>query len=686
MDAEGQQPSAAPVATPPVASSAITQRLVAGETSAPDFSCKGINLERYTIGSVTLRAPIEVPWFLNGTAKAQQHLQTALVGQKFTYTGSVTDELQKLRGSSTIPFGAAGAFRISVAFIVATRCDPHSLKVDLTYNIYTIPPSSLMSGTPEWNARAREAPEDATGLTTGSNPFHFIPQASFAGWKQLYSGGHLSWKGKDFSLLADGAASASEYQGSLAVYGSRNTLGPIAQWDWRLNGAVASHPVAGGHLAQNQFSGQMTAATRAFSGGNLMARFGGQIEGGGLRSSLVLARIPAGTIAGGTYVSSRFYAGLTSRATHNVFSLSVGTELGFLQSSTGHWRKIVTDVTDDFWISAPNHYPVEFETRFTAGAIPSFENIPAGARFYGGSAVVPFMPGDTWQMNSGPRIRAIPAGQFGFTSGGPGATSFGSFNLTVSRPVWMKPLVPIVVGSEIEPLIEGQLGTAKSLLQNSYAGDDPRVPQMIDLATSLGPLLDNLTAALASAQAANPSLPAAPFDACGDPIPVKSIIVAALATESNKYATAKSMPAQMAEIAMACSLLLSQKPVDPGVFKATKDISDVSDKIAKLDQTFQASAEKKADDATRFARRAIRSVVNDFNIVSIAPLVVADWARIGPPANGIKTTRFGPGAGIRIELATFVNLTAGVAFNVHPQPGEGARAFFFSIGFRDILH
>ncbi len=660
----------------------INEKLVSGDL------CKGLNLQQegYTIDQVTLRGPLEVSWLFKGAGSAQERLQSTLSGKQFTYGGAVTDQLEILRGSGSVPLGAAGAFRISVAFIVATRCDHTAKTVDLAYNLYTIPPASLMSGTPEWQNQAEKAPQDAIGLTARGNPFHFTPHAFFNGWKQLSSGGHLSWQRDNISVVADGAGSASEYQGSLALSGSKNSLGSIAQWNWRLNGNIASLPVSGGQLARNQFVGQLAAATRPFAGGNLMARFGGQIEGGDLRSTLTPAQLAANTIANGIYVSTRLYGGLTSRASHNLFSASVGTELGFVMSSDGYWRKIVADVTDDFWKSMPNHHPLEFETRVTGGAIPSFQNIPSAARFYGGSAVTPFVPGDDWQINGGPLIRGIAAGQLSRTAAGAGAQSFVSANLTVSWPVWVVPLVPPVVGREIGPLIEGQLVTAQSLLQNSYAAEDPGVKAMLDLADSLASALNQFKMDVAAVHTADPGRLQTESDSCSDGIVLPSLILAGMAAETDKYTVAKSMPGYVSNLMISCSALLGQEPADAAVQKDAMKIDGIAEQIAAADLTLQAAAKKKAMNDTQFASRAVKTVVNDFNVISIAPVAIADWARIGPSGNGFKADRFGPGAGIRVELATYVNFTAGLAFNIHPQPGEGARAFYFSIGFRDLLH
>jgi hypothetical protein len=39
-----------------------------------------------------------------------------------------------------------------------------------------------------------------------------------------------------------------------------------------------------------------------------------------------------------------------------------------------------------------------------------------------------------------------------------------------------------------------------------------------------------------------------------------------------------------------------------------------------------------------------------------------------------------------LELASYVNFTAGYAWNVNRQPGEGKGALFFSLGVKDLFH
>jgi len=57
-----------------------------------------------------------------------------------------------------------------------------------------------------------------------------------------------------------------------------------------------------------------------------------------------------------------------------------------------------------------------------------------------------------------------------------------------------------------------------------------------------------------------------------------------------------------------------------------------------------------------------------------------------PRSGSIGGTRYGPGAGLRLELATTAHFTLGYAFNVRRGPGEGRGNLFFAIGIRDLFY
>lgn len=663
--------------------------------TGPANSCAGINLESqgYTIGRVTLTGPFDFPWWKQSNATADR-LESRLHGRKFTYNEAIDKTLRDLKNSIPEPTGTAAAFHITVAFVVATQCVDGI--VDLSYQVYTIPPKSLAGGTPEWGDVADKAPQDAVGLdnnnafTNSSRPFRLVPDVSFDGWKQLLVGGNASYQHQGVSVIASGNGSASAYHASFAIAGTNNYSGAIASLDWRFNGESGSDPIVEGELAQTQFAGAASAMTRAFARGNLIARFGVLIQGGNLRSVLPLSATPANSIQNAEVILEKVYGGVDWNTAHNTLSISSGGEFGsVIDPGDGYWRKIVGDAVDQFWYSIPDHHPLEVETRLSGGNIPSYRSIPVGARFFGGSALNSFIPGDSWQINSGPLIRAIPANRLNLTTQGIGATSFISFDSTISYPVWVKPLVPSVVQEEIGPLVFGQLVSATSMLQNSYAGSDPRFESILDDLSNLSPLLTKLSSAVSAAESANPGQDQTAFEYCNGYIFfANSVLTEMNAAKGNasKYPLAAGLPGTIDSVVQNCSINLNGLPNDPSINDATTALDKLGSQVAAKIAALQPAAQKKATSAIAFARRTITTALNDLNTISIAPLAVMDWAKIGPSGNGIDGSRFGPGGGIRVELASSVNFTLGYAANVNRQQNEGSGALFFSMGIRDIFH
>ena len=98
------------------------------------------------------------------------------------------------------------------------------------------------------------------------------------------------------------------------------------------------------------------------------------------------------------------------------------------------------------------------------------------------------------------------------------------------------------------------------------------------------------------------------------------------------------------------------------------------------------AAKAKADADMLIVRRTLNTLFKEINLISVSPVFVFDIAKIGPTGPLINGTRYGPGGGLRLELANSVNFTVGYALNVNSGPGEGHGAVFFSMGVRDLFH
>ena len=97
------------------------------------------------------------------------------------------------------------------------------------------------------------------------------------------------------------------------------------------------------------------------------------------------------------------------------------------------------------------------------------------------------------------------------------------------------------------------------------------------------------------------------------------------------------------------------------------------------------AAQKKAAADLSLARKTLKTLFTEINIVSLAPVVILDTAHIGPAPPQYGGTRIGPGGGLRLEVASSVDFTLGYAANIFRQPGEDHGAIFFSMRFRNLF-
>ena len=663
---------------------------------------QGINFEsqQYRIGTATVRDPFDFLYWVRGKVSATDAQLAALLnGRPFTYQLAIHDALALIEQQRFLPDSATG-FRATVIFAAVTNCRQNPNTLDLKYQIYSTVPAKILSGTPESQAQAMQSPQDTAGLTQGGSAVHFTPAGGFNGSERWYGGGRLevTRRVEGFplfnSLVAEGRGSATVREVSMALAGSAERLGKIEHADWRLNYFEADNPANSAELRRTQLSGQFSAATRPLWGGNVTARFGGGIEGGNLHGSFPTAQLAADTVPGADYGALKFYGGVASRLTHNVFSATYGLELGSVgPAERVDWHKHIVDVVDDFWIPLRPHYPLDVATRFAAGVIQVPGSIPVAERFFGGNDETFFIPGDTWKIRDDPFIRAIPANRFDFTKQGAGAESFASLNLTVEAPVKAWPLVPTLLQKEAGPLLDGQITSATSILQNHYAMKSAGFQQILQLLEPMQNALGALRTAVAALRDENPGLPAQPFTDCNNKllganfnITMARRKMAAKKRDDTLYGSAIAPISDVAEVLGACVDRLTPQAGGAGVQKirdAAAEAGRLRDQMRDVSLEIQPAAAAKAANETRFVRRTINTLVNDMNVFSVGPVAVLDVAHIGPGGNGL---RFGPGGGIRVAIASFVTFTTGYAWNVNRQAGEGRGAVFFEIGVRDLFH
>jgi hypothetical protein len=465
-----------------------------------------------------------------------------------------------------------------------------------------------------------------------------------------------------------------------------------------LNYTNYSLPTGAGQLKGGHLSAQFSGMTRAFQNGNFTFRFGGLLEGGNRQSTISDVPLTPDTLTSAGYGSLKLYAGLNTRLSHNVLSISYGLELGSVgPAARVDWRKYIGDVRHEFWYPLGDHRILSLESRFTIGRIQVPGKIPLSERFFGGNNEEFFIPGDTWQIRSNPVIRAIPGSRFYRTASGAGSDRFFSYNLTAAYAVWRRALVPeeLTGDADFNSQLQGAMTTVTSTLQNYYASHDPHYLNVVKQLPNLKSALDNLKGKVTDSQTTHPSQLTAEFQACTKAIngATRRVKSAIEPMGSDPYGLIASLLSddpdeiQLLKVNQACEKDLNAALGDSDIASASGSVDSLrSGLLSEFNAIDQRLAESRARADMVFTRRTLKTLFNEVNIYSVSPVFVFDVAKISRERAGLGGIRYGPGAGIRLELATVANLTAGYAWNVRQGPGEGRGTVFFSIGVRDLFH
>jgi hypothetical protein len=456
-------------------------------------------------------------------------------------------------------------------------------------------------------------------------------------------------------------------------------------------------PLIVGQQSQNFGTAQFSAATKPFSQGNIMARFGGDLEGGNLHSTFRGEQLSSNTLPNAGYGAAKIYLGLSSRLARTVVSASYGVELGSVgPSASVDWIKQVGDVSLDFWHPLGEHRTLDLQSRANAGGIVIPGSIPASARFFGGNREQFFTTGADWQIRSAPVIRAIPGILLYRTAQGAGADTFFSYNLTAAYTLRYKPLMPpeLAKDAEFQSLMEAQVVSASSTEQNYYATKDPHYQALVAFLPALQSALADLKQAVTKTQASRPGQLQPEFKSCTSAVNMAALRAKNAAAQKSlkQYGnilallSADNTEDRLNKVQLACAVQLNGDINDSGVGDSAAIVDEIRKQMEeRYSQIDQEEARKKAAADMVFIRRTLQTLFNDLNIYSISPVAVMDVAYIGPSTNKLGGTRFGPGAGIRFELASSINFTVGYAWNVNSRPGEGHGAVFFGLAIRDLF-
>jgi hypothetical protein len=677
-------------------------------------SCDKIDLEQagFTVRSVRIDDPFKfLPWVKARENRALNQITALLQGKPFTYKDAGGKGLDIIERENFLPDTSDQRVKIRVEIVGVRNCSDG--QVDLVYRIYSTQIMPVLSGRPEARVVEREAPQTSAGQTTVVVPeaskFSFKPIAGYDLENLLTGGARFTVTSEKFgklplkSVLIEGQGNARTHFFTGGFEGSHDWEVDSAGWlshaEWIFNYTNYKLPTGAGEIKGGHVNGQFAGVSKPFGNGNFAFRFGGAIDGGNRQSDVSGVVLPPDTVPDAGFGTLKFYAGLDSRLSRHVFSVSYGLELGSVGAAARvDWRKHIFDARHQFWQSIGNHRLLDLESRFTLGRLQVPGTVPLPERFFGGNNEEFLIAGDSWQIRANPVIRAIPGSKFFRTAGGSaGGTNFFSYNFTAAYGFWRRTLVPEEITSdpEFQSQLQGGMTSVTSTLQNYYSSKDPHFANVVGQLPATQTALDDLKTAVTAAQTAHAGQVPDLFKACTRAVSgaLRRIASAITPQAADQYGLVLFLLSddpdeiQILKVSQACGTDLNNAINDNGVGSASDRVgtlrSSMVAEFGKIDQNF---AGKKAAADMAFTRRTLNTLFNDVNIYSISPVFVFDVARIGPEGNGFGGVRYGPGGGIRFELASVAHFTLGYAWNVRRGPDEGRGNVFFSIGIRDLFH
>ncbi|HEX5605190.1 MAG TPA: hypothetical protein VFY96_01670 [Candidatus Binatia bacterium] len=684
-----------------ILSSRVQAASVLSAGNCPD----GVDFEKsgYSIRFAHVESPFQYVSALRTAIKNAEVKVTDLAGRPYR-NREVRKRADELEGLNFLPDAIEQPVRVSVVITSVENCSTDRL--DLVFTVFTTQVAPLLSRTFESYQLEKFAPERSAGIDAGNNPWRFSPSIAYDRAEQLSGGARLEYRNANSvssnfpfgSVIIEGRGSARMHDFSAALSGSVVRGADWIEWaEWQLNYRNASNPTEESSLRQNRLVAQLTATTRPLGSVQLPLRFGGQLEGGTLRSHFADADLARNTIEGSSYGALKFYLGTTMRLDRHAFAFSYGLELGSTRPGAEiGWLKHIADVAHDVSFPVGDHRSLEIESRLTAGIIQVPGSIPAAARFYGGNREEPFMPGDNWNIRSNPVIRSIPADHFSQTDNGRGGTRFISYNMTAGIPIWRRPLVPPELShdSEFTDELNGQLQTVTSLLQPDFAAKDPHFQRVAAQLDEVQSALDKLLAIVSTAQPSAPEPVAQQFKACSSALNTakRRVQAAAQSKGAAQYGdvstllTVNETEDRLNKVRSACLEGLNSQLQDVQIAAAADSLEEIHSRMEKeFAQIDQSAASKQAESEMSYGKRTLNSILYEMNFLSLGPILLFDVARMSPAGSKLGT-RYGIGGGLRFTLISHVDFTIGYAANPKRITGQPPGAFFFSMRFKDLLN
>jgi hypothetical protein len=363
----------------------------------------------------------------------------------------------------------------------------------------------------------------------------------------------------------------------------------------------------------------------------------------------------------------------------------------------GDWRKHIADVAHELWAPIADHRLLEIEQRLTLGRLQTIGMVPATERFFAGANTESLLLGNDWRLPVNPRIRSIPTN--GFSPATAGGDRFIAYNSTTAFTIWGKPAVPteLLHDEAFARRLQAEMKSARSTLDTTYQSDDPSFQAikmgMPDLAAKLQRLAAVAAAARSSGvlaetafrpceQALRASQRAAGHAVADKPVQAYGWVLEMLPDGDNALLDAvTACGVDLAATLRAAGAAAGELESASNDLKALAGFIEA--RIAAIDTRKSA---KRAGDDMVYAEHALDVIMSQLNLTSISPVFAFDVAHIGPalddPYGG---NRFAVGGGVRLSLASTVNMTFTYAVNPRRRPGEGSGALVFALTMRNLF-
>jgi hypothetical protein len=685
------------------------------EKQVSDASCDGIDLQQagFTVRSTRITDPFDfLPWVRARERRAAAKIAALVNGKPFLYAEARDAALKIIEEENFLPDTSETRVKIRLEVMRTENCSNKS--VDVIYGVYSTQIMPVLSAVPEKRVQERTDPEEAAGQVNVDapevRPIQLRPIGGYDSTQKLFGGAQLQIRQKQPSGLVnsgifEGQGSAQMHFISAKLTGSREELGWLAHLDWNVDFTNFAIPTGTGKLKGGHLSANIFGTSRPLGNGNFIFRFGGLVEGGNRQSDLINPQLTSDTVTDSPFGAVKLFFGLASRFKHNSLSASYGLQLGAAgRAARVDWAKHIADVQHEFWYSSSDHRVVDLESRLTFGFVSVPGKIPLAERFFGGNHEETFMTSDSWQIRANPVIRAIPGSRLFRTPSGDGGDRFFSYNFTGAYSIWQMPLVPSELSrdEEFRSLANAQLINVESFLELHFLTKDPHFFKLAEFIQkpegnpTVQAALANLSTVVTAAQTSHPGQHDDEIEACTDAIDDAESRArnGAKAKGERQYGYLLALLSAddedlLNEVLQACVTTLNGSSVlngDPAIASAGNRLDQVRTQMqTEFSQIDQETAKQQAKKDMVFVRRTFNTLMNEVNIYSISPVVVFDVARLKSEGVGTGGVRYGPGLGLRLDLASAVSFTGGYAWNVNSAPGEGRGGFFFSMKVRDLF-